>query len=331
MGGLIMSDPNRREFIGLLGGAAAWPTAARAQPGDPAVVGFINSGSSREYAHLVAAFQRGLGEHGYIAGQNLTIEYRWAEGRYDRLSFLLADLIQSRVAVIAAGGPQASLAAKAATSTIPVVFTFGDDPVKAGLVPSMNRPGGNVTGITVFTGQLAAKRLSFLHELIRDARVMGMIAHPSDRYGEVAEVQSAAGTLGLELHVLRISSESEFDSALRSLVSKQARALLVGADPLLFAGREQLVAAAARYSLPAIYYLREFAAAGGLMSYGASLSRGYYMAGAYCARILKGERPAELPVQQPTTFELVINLKTARTLGLELPPTLLATADEVIE
>jgi putative ABC transport system substrate-binding protein len=326
----------RRDFITLLGGAAAaWPIAARAQqPGVP-VVGFLHVASPDLASDRVRAFHRGLGELDYVEGRNLAIEYRWAEGRYDRLQALAADLVGRRVVAIAAtDGVPSARAAQRATTTIPIVFRTGADPVAAGLIASLNRPGGNLTGVTSLNVEVGPKRLEILHELIPTARVIALLINPTNGPGAEStsrELEVAARTLGLQLHVLHAATESDIDKAFETLVRMGAGGLVIGPDTFFGSRNEQLVALTLRHKVPTIYQFREFAAAGGLMSYGGSLTDSYRLAGVYIGRILNGDRPADLPVQQSTRVELIINLKTAKALGLDIPPTLLARADEVIE
>src|SRR5262245_35944394 len=325
----------RRTFITLLGGAAAaWPLAARAQqPGMP-VIGFRSSLSAPVTSKRIASFGHGLSETGYVAGRDVTVGARMAEGQYDRLPALAADLVARRVDLIAALAPPAAFAAKAATTTIPIVFVGALDPVKAGLVASLNRPGGNVTGVTFIGSSLGAKRLGLLHELLPGAARVAVLVNPKNRVSTetlIKDVQSAAATIGRQIEVYSASTNREIDTAFASLVQKRADALMVGADPVFVDRRVQLATLAARHMLPAIAVARDFAEAGLLMSYGASNPDRYRQIGIYTGRILKGEKPADLPVMQSTRFELVINVQTAKLLGLDVPPMLLARADEVIE
>jgi putative ABC transport system substrate-binding protein len=329
-----MLDVRRREFISLIGGAAAaWPLAARAQERALRGVGFLHSGSASPNTHTVAAFHHGLGEAGYVVGQNVTIEYRWADGQFDRLPDLAADLVRRRVAVLAAFAPTTALAAKSATATIPIVFFIGGDPVKLGLVSSFSQPGGNITGIGGLTTELVSKRLELLRELVPKANLIAFLVNSSTPTAEtqIQNMQAAILALGLQLKIHRATSEQEIDSSFAQLSLARPDAVVVGADSFFITQRERIVALAARYALPTTYEVREAVVVGGLMSYAPSFTDAYRQVGIYVGRILNGERPADLPVQQPVKFEFVINLKTAKALGLEVPPTLLARADEVIE
>jgi len=324
----------RRKFLAALGGAAvAWPLAARAQQAAMPVIGFLSSRLASDSVSL-AAFREGLKEAGFVEGQNVTIEYRWAEFQNDRLPAMAADLVQRRVAVIAAtGSTAAAAAAKLATTTIPIVFGSGFDPVKEGLVASLNRPGGNITGVTGLTFELGAKQLDLLHAMVPNATVIAVLWNRNDPDSEaqLKDVQAAARTLGLQTLALTIGSEGDFEAAFATLVQRGAGALLICSGAFFTAHRVQLAILAARHVVPAIYSIREFPMAGGLMSYATRFTDAYRQVGIYVGRILKGAKPADLPVMQPTKFELVINLKTAKTLGLTVPPSLLAIADEVIE
>ena len=324
----------RREFITLLGGAAAaWPLAARAQQPAMPVIGYLNNGSPESDAPRLTGLRRGLNETGYVEGRNFLIEYRWAGNQPDRLPALAADLVQLRVAVIVAAGLLPALAAKAATTSIPIVFSAAADPVQLGLVASLNRPGGNLTGVNSFAGELGAKGLALLHDLVPSTETIGFLENPNNPIFDLTtrDVLAAAPVVGLKVQILKASTDREIDTAFVSLVQVRTGALLVGNDPFFNSRIEQLVALAARHAIPAMYPLREFAAAGGLMSYGTSNRDIYQQAGIYTGRILKGAKPADLPVMQTTKFDLVINLKTAKTLNLQIPDKLFSVADEVIE
>jgi putative ABC transport system substrate-binding protein len=322
----------RREFIMLVGGAAAWPRAARAQQPTMPVIGFLRSTSLAASTPMIAGFRQGLTGAGFNEGQNVAIEYRYADNQVERLPGLVAELIRLPVAVIVAN-LVAALAAKAATTTVPIVFATGSDPVVDGLVTSLNRPGGNLTGVSFVSGLLGAKRLEMLRQLVPTATTIAMLVGTDTLEARIErrDVELAAQALGQQLIIAPFTSQGELDGAFTSIVQRGAKALLVGTGPLPTSNRERLVALAARHAIPAIYALREFVEAGGLMSYGASIVEAYRQAGIYAGRVLKGEKPADLPVMQSTKFALVINLKTAKALGLSMPPTLLATADEVIE
>jgi putative ABC transport system substrate-binding protein len=322
----------RREFIVGLAGGAVWPLAAQSQSLVKPVIGFLNSGEST--LPVRDPFRRGLGELGLIEGRDLNIEYRFAEGHYDRLESLATDLVRQQVSVIGAfGGVHTAIAAKAATASIPIVFSNGSDPVRFGLVASLNRPGGNLTGISFLTTDLESKRLGLLHELISKAKSFAVLVNPRNANAEnqLKIIRDGSRDLGRDLHVISASGEVEFNAAFAAIARTQAGGLLVAADPLFFSQRLRLVALSAEYSIPTIYDFRQYAEHGGLASYGTDLADAYRHAGIYVARILKGEKPAELPVMQSAKFEFVINLKTAKSLALEIPPTLLARADEVIE
>jgi putative tryptophan/tyrosine transport system substrate-binding protein len=325
----------RREFLGVMGvGLAAWPRAVCAQHQAMPVIGYLSSRSLGDSAALVAAFRKGLGEAGFIEGQNVAIEYRWAEGQYDRLPAQAADLARQGVAVlVTTGGEPSALAAKAATSTIPIVFTAGGDPVKIGLVESLNRPGGNATGVSLLTTAPESKRLGLLHELVPGAKAVGVLIDPYYREAEAQEreLREAAGTIGQPIHIAYAKSDAELELAFEKLVQEGADALLVGADPFFDTRRDRIIAFAAKRRLPAVYQFREHAVEGGLMSYGVDLPAGYRQVGNYAGQILKGVKPADLPIVQSIRFEFVINLKTAKNLGIEVPAMLLARADEVIE
>ena len=324
----------RREFIIAVGGAAMWPLAARAQQAAMPVIGFLSSRSPGESAGLVAAFRDGLGEAGFVEGQNVIIAFRWAEGHYDRLPTLAAELVQLRVAVLfTAGGPPSAFAAKAATQTIPIVFSAAIDPDRIGLVTSLNRPGGNITGMSLFPSELAAKSVQLLKQLLPTATLIAYLVNPSNPSAPVyaSEASTAAKTLGIAIRVLNASTERDLDEVFASLPKLGVSGLAVPAEPFFDSQRDRMVALAAQYGIPAIYGLREYAVAGGLMSYGTSLPDTYRRAAIYVGRVLKGDKPVNLPVMQPTKYDLVLNMKTAKTLGLRIPDQLLALADEVIE
>jgi len=323
----------RRKFITLIGAAAAWPLAARSQQAALPMIGFLNGGSPAEYAPMVAAFREGLKELGYVEGQNVAIEFRWAEGKYERLSALGTDLVRRQVAAIAATSTPAAQAAKALTATVPIVFTTGADPVQLGLVASLNQPGGNVTGVSFLVNELTKKQFEVLHQILPKAALIGFLVNPAVAYArsQTTEAQDAARALGRQLFVVTARTESEIDAAFAALVKKLAGGVITISDPFLNSRRDQIVALAARHSLPALYPVRDYVAAGGPMSYGTSIIGAYRQVGVYTGRILKGEKPADLPVMRPTKLELVINLKTAKALDLTIPPALIALADEVIE
>ena len=324
----------RRHFITLVGGAAAGlPLAARAQQAAMPVIGFLHGASSEGYKPMVASFNQGLKEAGYVDGQNVAIEFRWAEGHFDRLPAMAADLVRRQVAVIVAGGTPAAFAAKAATSIIPTVILVGSDPVQLGFVGSLNRPEGNVTGLAILTVELEAKKLELLHELLPAATAIALLVNPANvlSQSETKDVEDAARSLGVRLHILNASTESQIDAAFAGLAELRASALVVSVDTFLNNSRGQIVALAARYAVPAVYGVRDFVNAGGLMSYGTDLVDVYRQQGTYAGKILKGAKPTDLPIQQVTRVALIINLKTAKTLGLTFPTTLLGRADEVIE
>jgi putative ABC transport system substrate-binding protein len=326
---------HRRDFIKVVvGSAATWPLAARAQQLGMPVIGFINVASAQGYAPQVAAFLKGLGEAGYVEGRNVAIEYRWAEGQVDRLPTLVADLVHRQVAVIAASSSPAAVAAKAATTTIPIVFELSGDPVQLGLVASFDRPGGNVTGVTQLNAVVGPKRLELLQELVPTARVIALLVDPTNAAiaeTNIRDAQAAARSLGLELHVLNASAEGEFDGVFAKLAQLRAGGLVIGNGAYFVARSRQIAELAVRHAVPAVFETREFVAAGGLISYGSSLADAYRLTGVYTGRILKGDKPADLPVQQATKVEFYINLKTAKALGLNVPHTLIGRADEVIE
>jgi ABC-type uncharacterized transport system substrate-binding protein len=325
----------RREFIGLISGVAAtWPFVVRAQQPAVPVIGYLSSASSQGHASYLAGFHEGLREGGFIEGKNVTIEYRWANGQYQRLPELAADLVRRHVALIAAGSTPAALAAKAATTTIPIVFEMAGDPVRIGLVAGLDRPGGNVTGVANMNIQMTPKRLQLLHEVVPSAKVMALLVNPAN--STVAETQlreafSVAPTLGVDLHVLHASTERDLDAVFANLIQSRAGGLVIAAEPLFSSLNKQFAELTVRHAVPAITGGRDFAAAGGLLSYGADTRQAYRLAGIYTGQVLKGEKPANLPIQQSTKVELVINLKTAKVLGLDIPNTLIGRADEVIE
>jgi putative ABC transport system substrate-binding protein len=322
----------RREFIALLG--IAWPLAARAQQAAMPVIGWLSARSPAEASSVLQAFRQGLGQVGYFEGKNVTIEYRWAEGQYGQLPALAAELVSRQVTMIAAtGGEPSPLAAKAATTTIPIVCTLGGDPVEIGLVASLNQPGGNLTGTTIMAVEMGPKRLDLARQLVPNATAVAMLINPRfpTASAEGREVQDAARPAGIQINLLNASTESDIDKAFTEIVEQRNGALIIGTDPFLLGQRDQLVRLAARYRLPTIYFLREFVEAGGLMSYGPNIANGYRQAGVYAGLILNGANPATLPIVRPTQFQLYLNIKTAKTLGLQIPPLLLALADEVIE
>jgi putative ABC transport system substrate-binding protein len=328
------ADMRRRKFISLLGSAAVWPLTGRAQQSAMPVIGLLGSATPQGAALFTAAFRQGLSETGYVEGQNLAIKYRWAEGHYDRLPALAADLVGRKVDVIVTqGGPPSAIAAKRATLTIPIVFHTGADPIADGLVASLARPGGNLTGFSLLTVELMAKRLELLLELVPQATVIVLLVNPKGLYAEriVPVVQEAAHAKGVQLHILKAGGASEIDAAFATIVQLQADGLVGGGDPFFSSRSDQLVALASRHAVPAIYDWRGYPASGGLISYGVNFTSVYRQVGIYTAKILKGAKPADLPVEQPTKFELAINLKTAKSLGLDVPPSLLARADEIIE
>jgi putative ABC transport system substrate-binding protein len=325
----------RREFITLGGGAViAWPLTVHAQQPAMPVIGWLSARSPAEAASVLQAFRQGLGQVGYFEGKNVTIEYRWAEGRYDRLPALAAELVSRQVTVIAAtGGEPSPLAAKAATTTIPIVCTLGGDPVATGLVASLSRPAGNITGTTIMAVEMGSKRLDLARQLVPSATAVAMLINPRfpTASAEAREVQDAARSFGIHINLLNASTESEIDAAFAAIVEQGSGALIIGTDPFLLGQRDQLVRLAARHMVPTIYFLREFVEAGGLLSYGPNIANGYRQAGVYTGLILNGANPAVLPIVRPTQFLLYLNIKTAKTLGLQIPPLLLALADEVIE
>src|SRR6516225_5574741 len=332
--GHMASYLGRRKFLAtLLGGAAAWPLAARAQQAVMPVIGFLGGTSADSDAYLIAAFRQGLSEAGYVEGRNVAIEYRWAEGQYDRLPAMVSELLRRHVAVIAALGTPPALAAKTATTMIPIVFGVSEDPVKLGLVASIARPGGNATGVSYLLSELGAKQLGLLRELVPAASRFGLLVNPNNENAEpiTGDLKAAAATIGVEIDVVRATDSNGIEEAFVALIRGKVHALVVGTDPFFYNRRVQLATLATRHALPTIYNVRAYAEAGGLISYGTSLTEAYRQMGAYAARILKGEKPIDLPVVQSTKFDFVINLPTARALGLTIPPMLLARADEVIE
>jgi putative tryptophan/tyrosine transport system substrate-binding protein len=321
----------RRDFIKVIAGSATWPISARAQETAKPVIGFLNAASVRGYERQVAAFLKGLAEMGFVDGQNVTVEYRWADGQHDRLPTMAAELVRRQVAVIAATTTPAALAARLATTTIPIVFEGGNDPIRVGLVARLDRPGGNITGVTQLNTQVGSKRLQLLHEVVGKAAVIAYLVNPNEPNPEIADMQEAARNLGVELRILNARSEPEFDAAFASAVQMRAGGLVIGSSSFFVSHLEKLAALAVHHAVPAVFEDREFTVAGGLMSYGGSITEGYRMTGVYVGRILKGEKASELPVQQGTKVELRINLKAARALGLHIPDTLVGRADEVIE
>jgi len=324
----------RREFIKLLGATATWPLSAWAQQPTMPVIGFINAAAQQDYKRQLAAFLKGLGETGYVEGQNVTIEYRWAEGNNDRLPALAADLVGRQVAVIAATSTPAALAAKAATASVPIVFEVGADPVQLGLVGNLNRPDGNVTGVTQTNVEMTPKRLQLLHELLPAARVMALLVNPANEATTettTREVLAAARALGIELHVLNANIARDVEAAFTKAVELRAGGMVVSGGPFFFSQTENLAARCLQHAMPTIYQFHRFTAAGGLMSYGSEITDAYRLAGVYTGRVLKGDRPADLPVQQATKVEFIINLRTAKALGINVPNTLMGRADEVIE